>query len=193
MPVPEYTPPPAVVTGAASDTAPAPTPLRWRLAILAAIIVIALVAWASQARIGTRGQAFAGVFFFFGLVSLFSTNLRLVNWRTIGWGFGLQLLLALLVLKGRVEIGGREYSVRGGIESIGALFKAFIGFSDKGSEFVFGNLARPDHLAHVFGRDFLFPFVFKALPPILFVSASFTVLYHYGVLQKSVRIIARVM
>src|SRR5262245_14750580 len=195
MPVPEITPPPAVVTGAASDIPPppAPTPLRWRIVILTAIVSVALVAWASQATIGTRGQAFAGVFFFFGLVAIFSANLRLVNWRTIGWGFGLQLLLALLVLKGRVEIGGRGYSVRGEIESIGALFKAFIGFSDKGSEFVFGNLARPDHLAHVFGRDFLFPFVFKALPPILFVSASFTVLYHYGVLQKFVRIIARVM
>jgi CNT family concentrative nucleoside transporter len=68
-----------------------------------------------------------------------------------------------------------------------------IGFSDKGSEFVFGNLAHPDHLQRVFGKDFLFPFVFKALPPILFVSAFFTLLYHYGVLQKFVRVIARIM
>src|SRR5207247_5249463 len=34
---------------------------------------------------------------------------------------------------------------------------------------------------------------FKALPPILFVSAFFTVLYHYGVLQRIVRLMARVM
>ncbi len=73
------------------------------------------------------------------------------------------------------------------------MFKAFIGFSDRGAEFVFGNLARPDDLVNVYGKDFLFPFVFKALPPILFVSAFFTVLYHYGVLQWSVRLMARVM
>ena len=180
--------------GAAPEPAPlAPTPVRWRIAILAAIISIAAAAWLVRGTIGTRGQALAGVFFFFGLVALFSANLRLVNWRTIGWGFGLQLILALLVLKGRVEIAGREYSVRGGIERVGALFKALIGFSDRGAEFVFGNLAHPDHLQRVFGKDFLFPFVFKALPPILFVSAFFTVLYHYGVLQKFVRIIARIM
>src|ERR1051325_5914374 len=36
-------------------------------------------------------------------------------------------------------------------------------------------------------------FAFKALPPILFVSAFFTVLYHYGVLQRIVRLMAKVM
>jgi CNT family concentrative nucleoside transporter len=186
--------PAAAATGAALEPAPPlHTPVRWRIAILAGMISLAVAAWVLQGVIGTRGQALAGVFCFFGLVALFSKNLRLVKWRTIGWGFALQLLLALLVLKGRLEIGGRTYSVRAGIERVGDLFKAFIGFSDRGAEFVFGNLARPDHMAQVFGRDFLFPFVFKALPPILFVSASFTVLYHYGILQKCVRLMARVM
>src|SRR5882724_3722515 len=36
-------------------------------------------------------------------------------------------------------------------------------------------------------------FAFKALPPILFVSAFFTVLYHYGILQLCVRLLAKVM
>ena len=39
-----------------------------------------------------------GIFCFFGLVAMFSSNLRAVNWRTIGWGIGLQLILAVLVL-----------------------------------------------------------------------------------------------
>jgi len=170
-----------------------PTPLSWRFAIAAAMLLIAGSAYVMQPTIGTRGQALAGILFFFGVVALFSSNLRAVNWRTIGWGFGLQLILALLVLKGEIEIGGRLYSVRNGIQRIGEVFKAFIGFSDRGAEFVFGNLARPGDLAHVYGKDFLFPFVFKALPPILFVSAFFTVLYHYGIVQKCVRFMARVM
>ena len=36
-------------------------------------------------------------------------------------------------------------------------------------------------------------FAFKALPPILFISAFFTVLYHFGILQWCVRRMARVM
>src|SRR5580765_4795132 len=70
---------------------------------------------------------------------------------------------------------------------------SFISFSDKGAEFVFGNLARPGDIALNPGKEFMFMFAFKALPPILFVSAFFTVLYHYGVLQRIVRLLAKVM
>src|SRR5262249_22415441 len=42
-------------------------------------------------------------------------------------------------------------------------------------------------------NGYIFQFAFVALPPILFVSAFFTVLYHYGVLQKLVQILARIM
>jgi CNT family concentrative nucleoside transporter len=39
----------------------------------------------------------------------------------------------------------------------------------------------------------MFQFAFVALPPILFVSAFFTLLYHFGILQKCVRLLARIM
>ena len=77
----------------------APTPVTWRLAIGAAIVLLGLAAFAARESIGPRGQAVAGVFCFFGLVAMFSSNLRAVNWRTIGWGLVLQLILAVLVLK----------------------------------------------------------------------------------------------
>ena len=173
--------------------APSRTPISWRLAIAGICLLIGTGAYTFQTTIGLRGQALVGVFVFFGVVAMFSTNLRAVNWRTVGWGLGLQLILALLVLKGKCEIGGQVYSVKYGIECLGQMFKVFIGFSDRGAEFVFGNLARPDDLVNVYGRDFLFPFAFKALPPILFVSAFFTVLFHYGILQWCVRLMARAM
>lgn len=180
------------VSAQTADTPPR-TPLSWRLAIAAGCLLVGMAAYTLQTTIGPRGQALAGVFVFFGIVAMFSANLRQVNWHTIGWGLVLQLLTALAVLKGQIEVGGKTYSVRNAIERLGELFKAFISFSDKGAEFVFGNLARPQDLANVYGKDYLFPFVFKALPPILFVSAFFTVLYHYGVLQWTVRIMSRVM
>ena len=172
---------------------PFETPLAWRIGILALIVTIGGGAWLLRFTINPRGQAAAGACCFFGIVALFSHNLRAVNWKTIRWGVALQFVLAFLVLKGEVWIGGEKYSVNQALTSVGNLFKAFIGFSDKGAEFVFGNLAHPEHLRKVFGEDSMFPFAFKVLPPILFVSAFFTMLYHFGVVQSCVRLMAHVM
>lgn len=167
------------------------TPMSWRLGIACAIVAIATGAYLLRSVIGLRGQAFAGVFFYLGLVACFSTNLRRVNWRTVGWGIALQLTLAVLVLK--VDW---VYRV---IESVGGAVKKFITFSDAGAQFVFGNLAdaRPPEAGGtwsvLFGTNYMFQFAFVALPPILFVSAFFTVLYHWGILQRCVRVLARVM
>jgi concentrative nucleoside transporter, CNT family len=170
-----------------------PMPRTWRVGIGLAILVLALLTYASQDAIGTRGQSLAGVFFFFGLVAMFSSNLRAVNWRTIASGVLLQMGLALLVLHGRVTVGGHEYSVYYAIERAGDVVKTFIDCSDQGAKFVFGNLADPASMHNAFGDNYIFPFAFKALPPILFLSAFFTVLYHFGVLQVCVRLAARVM
>src|SRR5262249_21689729 len=111
--------------------------------------------------------------------------------RTIGWGFALQLALALLVLK--VDAVYRAF------QQAGDVVKRFISFSNAGADFVFGNLAdaRPPDLggtwSRLFGADYVFQFAFVALPPILFVSAFFTVLYHLGILQWCVRVLAKLM
>src|SRR4029079_636099 len=85
---------------------------------------------------------------------------------------------------------GKKYSVYAGFEHAGDVVKQFINFSDKGAEFIFGNLAKPGDILLRPGAEFLFMFAFKALPPILFVSAFFTVLYHFGILQWCVRLMA---
>src|ERR1051326_3347528 len=169
----------------AGVAAKAPTPLTWRLAIAAGILVIGFTAYALQKAIGPRRQAVAGIFCFFGFVAMFSSNLRAVNWRTIGWGIALQIILALLVLK--------VPWVNQAFNAAKVVVVRFIAFSDEGAKFVFGNLAQPGDLALNPGKEFLFIFAFKALPPILFVSAFFTMLYHYGLLQRIVRVFARLM
>ena len=123
--------------------------------------------------------------------NLVPANLRAVNWRTIGWGVALQLALAVLVLK--------FDAVYRAFEAAGGVVKQFISFSDAGARFVFGNLAdaRPPSAggtwSRLFPADYMFQFAFVALPPILFVSAFFTVLYHFGVLQWIVRMMAKAM
>jgi CNT family concentrative nucleoside transporter len=178
-----------------------PTPLWWRLAILGSIVSIGVIAYLTRESIGLRGQALAGIFFFFGIVAAFSSNLRAVNWRTIGWGIALQLLLAVSIL----HVG----FVHAGFETAGHVVNQFVGYSFEGSKFVFGNMADPrgpdpdPNKSGTWSRLFpgrtngqsnwWFQFAFVALPPILFVSAFFTVLYHFGILQLIVRAFARIM
>jgi len=182
---PESAPPPEAIYP--------PTPLAWRLGILVGIFALAGLAFLLRDTIGLKGQAFVGIFFFFGIVAAFSANLRAVNWRTIGWGIALQVILAVLVLK-----VGFVYQ---GFQMAGVVVHHFIDFSMEGSKFVFGNLADPRPPAAGGTWSPLFPgagnwwfqFAFIALPPILFVSAFFTVLYHFGILQLLVKGLARIM
>lgn len=161
------------------------TPWTWRVGIAFAILFLGGTAFLLRNAIGPRGQAVAGVFCFFGLVAMFSSNLRAVNWRTIGWGFLLQIILAILVLK--VAFVHRVLEV--GKDVVGH----FMDFSDAGAQFVFGNLVNSTDIALNPGKEYHFMFAFKVLPPILFVSAFFTMLYHYGVLQRIVRFMALIM
>jgi concentrative nucleoside transporter, CNT family len=168
-----------------------PTPLWWRLAILGAIVAIAEVAYLARNAIGLQGQAVAGIIFFFGIVAAFSSNLRVVNWRTIAWGVALQVGLAILILHVSV--------VHEGFVQAGKVVHSFVDFSTQGAEFVFGNMADPRKPTEggtwqrLFPANYMFPFAYIALPPILFVSAFFTVLYHFGILQLVVRAFAKVM
>jgi CNT family concentrative nucleoside transporter len=169
------------------------TPLAWRIGLLGAFLALTSLAYVLQTSIGPKATAVIGCVAFFVLAAAASTDILRVRWRTVVGGILLQFALAVLVIHGSVTLGGTVYSVRGVFEALGEVVKAFIGFSDEGARFVFGNLANPGDIALNPGKEFLFMFAFKALPPILFVSAFFTVLYHYGVLQGIVRLFARVM
>lgn len=197
-----------------SDTAPPepplpPTPWKWRAAILVALCAVAGSAavgglalharadaalavyeaegasheQAKEAVKGTRAlagrvQAGCGVVFFLGLAALFSKSLQSVSRKTLLWGIGLQFTLAVAVI----------YSdhVQRVFKAVGAGIEALVTASDKGAEFVFGSLSKVDGPSG-------FVFAFKALPPIIFVSAFFSVLYYLGVLQLLVRLLARAM
>jgi CNT family concentrative nucleoside transporter len=132
----------------------------------------------------------AGALCFIAIVAACSPNLRLVNWRTVGWGLALQIGLALVILK--LEIGGWRpgyaffSAIAGGITR-------FLQFTDAGSTFVFGPLADQARMDQVFGAGNGLVFAFRALPTIVFVSSFFTVLYYFGVLQFIVRGMARAM
>lgn len=172
-----------------SSTA-APSDRSLRIGAAALAVLLAVGAFVLRDVVNPRVQAAAGIICFISIVAACSTNLRAVNWRTVGWGMALQLGLALFILK--LEIGG----IRPGYEffsKVGAIVKQFLEFTNAGSQFVFGVLANPGAMDKVFGAGQGFVFAFTALPTIIFVSSFFTVLYYFGVLQFIVRIFAKAM
>ena len=159
-----------------------------RLACAGGALLLGALAYALQGMVDSRVQAVAGIMCFLLITAACSSNLRAVNFRTVAWGIGLQVALALFVLK--FEVAG----VRPGYElfnALAGLVKRFLEFTTAGSQFVFGDLARQDVVGKVLPSGFIF--AFTALPTIIFVSSFFAVLYYFGILQFIVAIMARVM
>jgi CNT family concentrative nucleoside transporter len=156
------------------------------VAAAAVTLGTAVVLLAHMMSTTVRGALGIGVFLL--VIAACSTNLRAVNWRTVGWGLVLQWSFALCILK--FEIGGW----RPGYELfawVSGVVKRFLEFTNAGSQFVFGGLADQVVMEKVFPGGFVFAFV--ALPTIIFVSSFFTVLYYFGVLQFIVRLMAKAM
>ncbi len=169
---------------------PPPSDRPLRLAAGGLALALGAAAFLTRNTINPRLQALAGIVAFIAVVAAFSTNLRAVSWRTVGWGMALQLGLALVILK--LEIGG----VRPGyvfFSKVADGVKKFLEFTNAGSTFVFGPLANQPAMDQVFGQGQGFVFAFTALPTIIFVSSFFTVLYYFGILQMIVRVFARAM
>jgi concentrative nucleoside transporter, CNT family len=107
-----------------------------------------------------------------------SRNRRAIRWRVVAWGLTLQVLFAIFVL--RIPAG------RALFHWLGDLVTAILGYSYVGSQFVFGELGKPNSSLGVI-------FAFQLLPAIIFVSALFAILYYLGVMQLVVRGFAVVM
>jgi CNT family concentrative nucleoside transporter len=122
-----------------------------------------------------------GIVVFLGIAWAFSTDRKAISLRTLSWGLGLQLALGLFVL--RTQIGQDLFAW------IGAAVTRVLDLSFKGSEFVFGSLGAKQGGGGPVG----FVFAFQVLPTIVFAAATFTVLYHLGVMQLVVKAFAVVM
>jgi concentrative nucleoside transporter, CNT family len=121
-----------------------------------------------------------------------STNRKAINWTTVAWGVGLQVVFALIVLK--TSIGQQVFSTLGdGINKL-------LGFARVGAGFVFGPLGDSSVWARVMnaalgpdGAQYAVIFAFQVLPTIIFIAALFAILYYFGVMQVIVRIFALAM
>lgn len=116
-----------------------------------------------------------------GIAYGLSTDRKSINFKTVGWGLGLQFILALFVLK--TEIGHQVFAF------LGQLVNQLLEFTKAGSNFVFGGLVPlgppPESLGFIFA--------FQVLPAIIFVGSLASIAYYLGIMQFVIKIVARLM
>ncbi len=106
---------------------------------------------------------------------LFSANRRAINWRKVGIGVSLQLLIAIGVLK--------ISFIQKGFEMIGRIFIEILEYTKAGSKFLFdGLIADMDTFGYIFA--------FQVLPTIIFFSALTSLFFYLGIIQWIVKILA---
>jgi CNT family concentrative nucleoside transporter len=124
--------------------------------------------------LGRIGFGLFGLAVLIGIVWLFSNNRRAIDWKLVATGITLQIGFAALVL---LVPGGREV-----FDWLGHGFVKILSFVNAGSSFIFGGLMNTE--------TYGFIFAFQVLPTIIFFAALMGVLYHLGVMQFVVRIMA---
>ena len=109
---------------------------------------------------------------------LLSKNRRAISWRVVTWGLGLQILVALFVL--------RTHAGYWLLDKTSGGFVRLLNYSFAGSSFVFGPLGEK---AGPFGVVF----AFQVLPMIIFVASLSSILYYLRVLPMLVFLAGKVM
>ena len=127
-----------------------------------------------------------GVAFILGVAFLVSNNRRHINWRIVVAGLSLQLLLAVLILKG--DEMGAVFAPLGWPKAffawISGFFVLILQFTEAGASFVFGQLGLSPGSEGATGTVY---FAFQVLPTIVFFSSLMSILYFFGVMQWIVR------
>ncbi|MFN3941017.1 MAG: NupC/NupG family nucleoside CNT transporter [Flavobacterium sp.] len=112
-----------------------------------------------------------GMISLLAIALLFSSNRKKINWKTVGIGLVLQLILAVGVLK--VDF------VKNAFEKVGQGFVLILDFTKAGSEFLLGGMMNVE--------SFGFIFLFQVLPTIVFLSALTSLLFYLGIIQLVVK------
>ncbi|EAQ40748.3 putative nucleoside transporter [Polaribacter sp. MED152] len=116
-----------------------------------------------------------GMFSLIVIAFLFSSNKKAIDWKKVGIGLSIQLLIAIGVLK--------VVFIQKVFEFIGGIFIEILEYTKAGSEFLFSGMVGD---VNTFG----YIFAFQVLPTIIFFSALTSLLFYLGIIQKVVKLLA---
>ncbi len=123
-------------------------------------------------------RAILGIFVFLTIAWAISSNRKRIDWRLVGGGVLLQVLLAVIFLKFPGPAVTIEWVAQGVVQ--------LLAFSQEGARFIFGSFVdNADSTGAVFA--------FRVLPSIIFFSAVSSVLFYIGILPLVIRGFAWIM
>ncbi len=125
-------------------------------------------------------RALIGIVVLLSLAWMMSSHKKRFPWRVVLWGMALQLGLAFLILG--TGVGG------GALESVKDFVIELIRVNERGMKTVFGN-----DLPFRSDENFIFAFATSGLIIIIFFSALMAILYHLGIMQVVIWLLARIM
>ncbi len=120
------------------------------------------------------GRGLIGMLVLLFIAYLLSANRKQIQWKTVGLGLLLQLVIALGVLK--VGVITKVF------ETFGNFFVNILEYTGAGTSMLLGEFGNVDKYGFIF--------LFQALPVIIFFSALTSILYYFGVIQKLVGLLA---
>ena len=134
-----------------------------------------------------RFTGLIGIIVIFGIAFLLSNNKSKINYRLVFSGLALQLLIAVLVLK--VPMITRFFAMLG--KGMGKIEE----FAAQGAGFVYGGIMVDGHdgTSKNFTTPHSFVFAFSVTSTIILVCVLVAILYHVGIMQRVVALIAKVM
>ena len=125
-----------------------------------------------------------GIILIFGIAFLMSNNRKAINYKTVGTGFALQILLAVFVVK--VPLGRALFL------NIGLFIQKILDFAKEGGAFVFGHLIDNVKLGELFGAG-ANVFALQLVSSLIFMMILVNILYYYGIMQRVVPIFGKAM
>lgn len=132
-----------------------------------------------------RLVSLVGLVAMIGIAWLLGTRQGRVSGRIVAGGLFLQFAFAVLILK--TEPGIVLF------QAIGEFFTGLLGFVDQGAMFVFGVYPQPGDPALPPPVILMRSFAFGVLPTIVFFSSLMAIMYHLGIMQRIVGVLAWAM
>ena len=127
-----------------------------------------------MSELALRGVSALGFVVLLAIAWLCAVERRRPSWRLLGWGVGAQLLLGVVLLE--TTVGTAFFTAMDA--AVGILEAS----AQAGVRFVFGSLA-----------DTGFSFALRVLPIIVVMGSLFAVLYHVGIMQRVVDVLAALL
>ena len=136
-------------------------------------------------------RGFFGILLLVGISYILSNNKSKISWRLVAGGLALQIVFAVLILKGE---NLRAFFAPLGwpkdfFNWISYFFVLVLNFTTAGAQFVFGDLAKPPGAEGSIGSFF----AFQVLPTIIFFASLMSLLYYLGIMQIIVKGMAWIM